>query len=118
MRYYERNSHDGSWGVLGEPGRSVFFFPEGRTYSPPGRRPGGGSLPVGQTVRSARRMRLLREPTANVAVTAVPVTIVCAEWISAPIHSACENLPPAALSQKQGESKMIALLSLLRKRNR
>ena len=27
--YYERNSHDGSWGVLGEPGRSVFFFPEG-----------------------------------------------------------------------------------------
>ena len=32
--------------------------------------------------------------------------------------SACENLHPAALSQRQGESKMIALLSLLRKRNR
>jgi hypothetical protein len=63
-------------------------------------------------------MRLLWEPTANAAETAVLVIIVCAEWISAPIHSACENLPQAALSQRQGESKMIALFSLLRKRNR
>ena len=31
---------------------------------------------------------------------------------------ACENLHPAALSQRQGESRMIALLSLCRKRNR
>ena len=33
------------------------------------------------------------------------VAIVCAEWISAPIHSACENLHPAALSQRQAITK-------------
>lgn len=65
-----------SWGNRGAP---LSFCPEGRTYSPPGRRPGGGSLPVGQAARSARRMRLLREPTANAAETAVLVIIVCAE---------------------------------------
>ena len=34
------------------------------------------------------------------------------------LPSACENLPPAALSQRQGDTKRIALLSLWRKRNR
>jgi len=62
-------------------------------------------------------MRLLRESTANAAETAIPVIIVCAEE-SLCASSACENLPLAALSQRRGESKMIAPLSLLRKRNR
>ncbi len=66
-------------GAFRGTGALRFLFPEGRTYSPPGRGPGGGSLPVGQAVRSPRGMRLLREPTDNDAVTAVPVIIVCAE---------------------------------------
>ena len=48
-------------GRSGRPGRSAFFYPEGRTYSPPGRRAGGGSLPGGQAVRSARRIALSAE---------------------------------------------------------
>ena len=65
-------------GAFRETGALRFlFYPEGRTYSPPARRAGGGSLPVGQAVRSPRGMRLLREPTANAAETEVPVIIVC-----------------------------------------
>ena len=59
-------------------------------------------------------MRLLREPTANAAETAIPVIIVSAEE-SLCASSACENLPLAALSQRRGESKMNAPLSLFAK---
>ena len=106
-RYYKKNSHDESWGVLGEPERSVFFFPEGRTYSPPGRRPGGGSLPVGQAVRSPRGMRLLREPTDNAAETAIPVIIVCAEGS---VHRSLHLRKPAPGSfiAKAGHPKSLA----------
>ena len=69
-------------GAFRETGALRFlFYPEGRTYSPPARRAGGGSLPVGQAVRSPRGMRLLREPTANAAETAVTVIIVCAKGL-------------------------------------
>ena len=106
---------EASWGNRGAP---LSFCPEGRTYSPPGRRPGGGSLPVGQAARSARRMRLLREPTANAAETAVLVIIVCAEWISAPIHSACENLHPAVLSQRQAIPKVWPAFSFAKEKQK
>ena len=105
-------------GAFRGTGALRFFYPEGRTYSPPGPRPGGGSLPVGQAVRSARRMRLLREPTANAAETAVLVIIVCAEWISAPIHSACENLHPAALSQRQAITKVWPAFSFAKEKQK
>ena len=72
-------SHDGSWGVLGEPGRSVFFFPEGRTYSPPARRAGGGTAALRQARALRGGLRSLRRAPANAAETAVPVIIVCAE---------------------------------------
>ena len=58
---------------------TLLFYPEGRTYSPPARRAGGGIPPSGRAARSSRGMRLLREPTANAAGTAVPVIIVCAK---------------------------------------
>ena len=117
MRYYERNLHDGSWGVLGVPGRSVFYYPKGalthhRAAGPvvvafPLVRPcalrGGcgscGSLqPMLPRLRSRSSLPARRKRCA--------------------VSSACENLPPAALSQRRGVTKMIALLSLLRKRNR
>ena len=42
---------------------SRFFYPEGRTYSPPRRGGGIASDYIAlATVRSARRMRLLRKP--------------------------------------------------------
>jgi hypothetical protein len=59
-------------------------------------------------------LRSLRRAPDNAAETAVPVIIVCAEELLR-LSSACENLHPAALSQRQGESKMIVLLSLWRK---
>ena len=93
-----------------------FFLCEERTYSPPAKQAVVSLLR--RAVRSARRMRLLREPTANAAETAVLVIIVCAEWISAPIHSACENLHPAALSQRQAFPKVWSAFSFAKEKQK
>ena len=111
-------SHDGSWGVLGNWSAPFSFFPKGALTH---------HLPAGQAVVLPHCVRralcaadcaLFGERQTMPPCLRAAVAIVCAEWISAPIHSACENLHPAALSQRQGESKMIALVSLLGKRNR
>ena len=76
--FYASIFNNGS-GAFREAGALRFFFiPKGAlTHHRP--QAGGGSLPGGQAVRSPRGMRLLWEPTANAAETAVPVIIVCAE---------------------------------------
>lgn len=58
MGFYERIDARG----VRETGRPVSFVPKGRTYSPPTK--WAVVLPAA-TVRSARRMRLLREPLDN-----------------------------------------------------
>ena len=61
-----------AWGNL-----SVrLFCPEGRTYSPPAKQ-AVVSLPPVRLVRSARRMRLLREPPDNATSPAGAAVIVC-----------------------------------------
>ena len=64
-----------SWGT----GALHFLFSEGRTYSPPGRWPGGGTAALRQARALRGGLRSLRRAPANAAETAVPVIIACAE---------------------------------------
>ena len=69
--------------------------------------------------RSARRIALSSESARQcrrACEQRSPLPARRDRYTSSP--SACENLHLAAFTQRQGESKMIALLSLLRKRNR
>ena len=50
----------------------LLFIPEGRTYSPPAKQ--AVVLPAA-TVRSARRMRLLREPNVQCHITSVLLSL-------------------------------------------
>ena len=97
-------SHDGSWGVLGEPGRSVFFITRRAhllTTCPLGRR---WYCRDASGARSARRIALSAESTRQCRRACGQRSPLSArrERYSSPF--ACENLPPAALSQRQGES--------------
>ena len=74
-------------GRSGRPGRSAFFYPEGRTYSPPGHRPGGGSLPGGQVVRSARRIALSAESASQCCRDCGPGHHCLREGIGSPFPS-------------------------------
>ena len=67
----------------GAPGnRGASLFPEGRTYSPPVKQ--AVVLPAA-TVRSARRMRLLRKPYGQCHSSAVLLSLsmqsVCGDYI-------------------------------------
>ena len=80
-----------------------FFLCEERTYSPPAKQ-AVVSLPSVRLVRSARRMRLLREPPDNATSPAGAAVIACGAevvWVKMthPTSAPCTNLPPAALSQ-------------------
>ena len=80
-----------------------FFLCEERTYSPPAKQ-AVVSLPSVRLVRSARQMRLLREPPDNATSPAGAAVIICASGIcpafnAVQLSDACENLPPAALPQ-------------------
>ncbi len=88
------------------------FYPEGRTYSPPALRV--VVWPVAN-VRSARRIALTAESARQCCRGCGPGHHCLRGGNAAALPSACENLPPAALSQRQSESKKIALLSLCRK---
>ena len=62
------------------------------------------SLPLVRVVRSARRMRLLREPPDNALAPAVLLSssaVLKVVWVKMahPTSAPCVNLPPAALSQ-------------------
>ena len=56
-----------SWGNRGAP---FSFCPEGRTYSPPGRRPGGGTAALRQARALRGGLRSLRRAPDNTAVSA------------------------------------------------
>ena len=80
-----------------------FFLCEERTYSPPAKQ-AVVSLPSVRLVRSARRMRLLREPPDNATSPAGAAVIACGAQSGMvqnepPTSAPCENLPPAAFSQ-------------------
>ena len=66
-------------GVPGDRGAPLSFSPEGRTYSPPARRVGGGTAASHQPCALRGGLRSLRRAPDNAAETAVPVIIVCAE---------------------------------------
>ncbi len=69
-------------GDLRETGGLPLFSPEGRTYSPPVKQ--AVVLPAA-TVRSARRMRLLRKPYGQCHSSAVLLSLsmqsVCGDYI-------------------------------------
>ena len=108
--------HNESRGVPGNRGAPL-FYPEGRTYSPPARRAGGGSRPVGQAVRSARRIALSAESASQ-----------CCQDCGPGHHclrggNGASFPPPAKTCTQQlycrgRPSQKFGLLSLLRKRNR
>ena len=74
--FYASIFNNGSGAFRDTGALRFFFYPEGRTYSPPALRV---VVWPAANARSPRGMWLLREPTANAAETAVPVIIVCAE---------------------------------------
>ena len=66
--------------------------------------PEGAVVSTSWLVRSARRMRLLREPPDNALAPASAAVIICASGIcpafnAVQLSDACANLPTAALSQ-------------------
>ena len=78
-----------------------FFLCEERTYSPPAKQ---AVVSTSWLVRSARRMRLLRESPDNALAPASAAVIICASGIcpafnAVQLSDACANLPTAALSQ-------------------
>ena len=94
-------SHDGSWGVLGEPGRSVFFISRRAhlfTTRPQARR---WYCRDASDARSARRIALSSESARQCRRACGPRLPLSAlrERYASP--SACENLHPAAFSQRQ-----------------
>ena len=104
MGFYERIDARG----VRETGRPVSFIPKGAlTHHPEG----AVVLPAA-TVRSARRMRLLREPYGQCHITAVLLSLATQSAMCFASSSnncfqngnnlppACENLPPVALSQR------------------
>ena len=68
MGYYEKIDARG----VRETGRPVSLVPKGRTYSPPTK---WAVVLPSATVRSARRMRLLREPYVQCHITSVVLSL-------------------------------------------
>ena len=99
-------------GAFRGTGALRFLFPEGRTYSPPGRRPGGGSLPSGQAVRSARQIALSAESATQCCRDCGPGHHCLRGGIG---DCSLRLRKPATGSfvAEAGQIKMIALLSLL-----
>ena len=103
-----------SWGNRGAP---LSFFPEGRTYSPPGLRPGGGTAAL-------RQARALRGGCGSCG-SLQPMLPRLRSWssLSARSGSVRRSTPPAKTCTRQfyrrgRPSQKFGLLSLLRKRNR
>ena len=68
MIFYERHFNNDWAGAFRETGALHSFFSRRAHLLTTGRRPAVVSLPLVGLARSARRMRLLREPAANVTV--------------------------------------------------
>ena len=110
-------SHDGSWGVLGNWSAPFSFFPKGALTH---------HLPAGQAVVLPRCVRrALCEAAGALCGERQPMlprlrsrSSLSARRERYTSPSACKNLPPAASSQRQGQSCLAAPVSLLRKRNR
>ena len=107
-------SHNGSGGVPGDRGAPLFLSRRAHLLTT---RAAGGGMASGQRALCEADCALCgeRQPILP-GLRSQSSLAVRRDRYAVPF--ACENLPPAALSQRQGESKMIALLSLLRKRNR
>ena len=85
------------WEVSGKPGAFLFFLPKGALTH----HPEGAVVFPAEIVRSARRMRLLRQPPDNATAPASAAVIVCAGRscfrFGNSLLPARTNLPPAAL---------------------
>ena len=114
------------WEVSGKPGTFLFFIPKGAlTHHPEG----AVVLPAA-TVRSARRMRLLRQPPDNATAPMGAAVIVCADgkfpatsaenWgrNSLPYVAACLRKPATGSFAAEMDGRSARPFSLLRKRNR
>ncbi len=106
------------WEVSGKPGAFLFFSPEGRTYSPPE----GAVVFPAEIVRSARRMRLLRQPPDNATAPASAAVIVCAGRSCFCFGNSLAPLPAQTchrqLCLRLCPKLIFGAFSLLRKRNR
>ena len=105
MGYYERIDARG----VRETGRPVSFVPKGALTH----HPEGAVVFPSETVRSARRMRLLREPYGQCHISSKLLSLSTQSarnfQFGSPFYGrairppilppACENLPPAVLSQ-------------------
>ena len=124
MGFYERIEMRGAWKTR----RPVSFIPKGAlTHHPEG----AVVLPAA-TVRSARRMRLLREPYGQCHITAVLLSLSTQLSQSHPLlrmragvqlvphlaPTARINLPPAALLAVMGIAFSATPIFFLRKRNK
>ena len=78
-----------AWGNLSV----LLFYPEGRTYSPPAHRAGGGIPPFGRAVRSARRIALSAE-------SARQCRRACGRRASLPVWLADRSSPGLQLRRK------------------
>lgn len=98
---WQRTIENG-WEVSGKPGAFLFFYPEGRTYSPPAKA-GGGSPPVGRARAlsegdcgscGSRWTRLHFCQTASLA-HAVGAGV---STLESPVHGVvyCHPIPPPA----------------------
>ena len=104
-------SHNGSGGVPGDRGAPLFLSRRAHLLTT---RAAGGGMASGQRALCEADCALCgeRQPILP-GLRSQSSLAVRRDRYAVPF--ACENLPPAALSQRQGESKKIALLSLCRK---
>ncbi len=101
----------------GVPGnRSVLLFsPKGALTHHRATGPAVVAFPVARPARSPRGIALSTESARQCCRDCGPGHHCLRGGDRRADPSACENLHPASLSQRQGESKRIALLSLWRK---
>ena len=117
MRYYERNLHDGSWGVLGNRGAPLSFFRRAHllTTGPLARR---WYCRVASGARSARRIALSAESASQCCRDCGPGHHCLCGGSGTPLPPPAKTCHRQLLRRGRGSHVWPPLLSLLRKRNR